>query len=104
MHAAFFVADERTFKMNAKRSRAAVILICRSDQFAKAVQSFENFFLRCCDRGWQIRSDAVFDELALHLTKGGLTGLHGIPAGAAVYVDIDKSGSQYQVRKVQNPT
>ena len=88
--------------MNAERSRATVILICIGDQFAQAVQSFQDFFLRCCHRGWQIRCYAVFDELSFNFAKGGVAGLHGISARAAVYVDIDKSGSQYQVRKIQN--
>src|SRR5437764_465174 len=102
MHSAFFVADERAFKVNTERSRAAGVLICSRDQFAQAVQSLEDSFARRCDRGRQIRCNAVFREVEFNLCQSGLTGFHGISAGAAVYVDIDESRSQYQTWKIQS--
>src|SRR5438445_1086247 len=101
MRPAFFMADEGTFEMNAERNRAAGVLICSRDQLAQTVQSLEDSFTRCCDRGRQIRCNAVIGELESNLRQGGVTGFHGISARAAVDMDIDESGSQYQVWKIQ---
>ena len=87
------MADERTFKVNAERNCAALSLVFRGDQFAQAVQSFEDFFLRRCDRGRQVCCNAMFRELTLNLRQGGLISFHGISARAAVNVDIDEAGS-----------
>jgi hypothetical protein len=46
----------------------------------------------------------MFNELAFNLRQGGVISFHGISACAAVYVDIDKSGRQYKLRKIQEMT
>jgi hypothetical protein len=100
MHAAFRVADEWPFQVNANGRRAAWASPIGYG-FSQMFQRLKNAVLGSGYGGWQVGCYSVPHQLALNFLKRRCIGFHYVMPGAAVNVDVNESGRQYQARKIQ---
>src|SRR5579872_755818 len=103
MNSALRWADEWSFEVNSERTSSHMIMLSLlgGDRVAESIQRAKNPVHRSGDCGGQITGYAA----ARHrFFKGNATRrivLHYVVSGPTVYVDIDVTGSDHQIGKVE---
>src|ERR1051326_167949 len=99
MYSALAVADERSFQVNSEWLRPQSWFprdprISRFDRGGKALEGDTGVLNRSRDRRRKIAGDATRSQRPLHHGQFVGRGLHHVVAGAAMNMDVNKSGRE----------
>jgi len=101
MDPAFGMTDEWSFQVNAKRHGATTGRLFFCDPGAQGIQGLEQAVFGRGYGGRKITGHAGTDQVRLHGRKRFGAGFHHVVSRAAVYMDVNQSGSKRHSGKVQ---
>src|SRR5205809_192033 len=101
MHAALGMAEEWSFQMNAKRTRASLSVVPARNPFAQMFKGPQDAVFGRGDGGGQITGNPVAGYMALDGRQRRRISFHHVVAGAAMHVDINETGCENGIREVE---